>query len=524
MLLFPLMERVGQNQSPSPPSQPGTAVYISGLDSIENASFGDLVILTDNGTARDMLCRNFQIPALCCAFDSPFSPALASLFKTFRLAIIPTREGSSEGGAIKIAGACRSVALSLKVISLPRLDVRETVADWMRRGGTRAQLLDLIARTPDYRPSVAALSQQQLNPNPVLQPASLKDILHDPELQVEAIVAFNRILDAVKCPAYCRAYPLAVMSAFAETFNPGGSFDGFQTATATVGGYLSGRPSGKKLSRESLRKRSTRAEALFNRWQQASGYCLILRHRDAGLPATAHSIYSTPLIAAWRRVLETARDNPRWAEGKRKRAQAIRHAASQIATDLLSDPIAAPESPASASGADSSKHGSSGSNESGLPRSGDGILSTSGKKLSADAEPASRPIDQTSDDLSIEHANSLRMMQRSFNRIASRLPRKPLRRRSEPALKNSELVLRDASRLVRLLLQTAMTEFSNIVDQINMINSITGSNLSSTQLFSAVMEPFVTGQLVPPQNRVRKDDDLEPFVTGQLVPPQNSVN
>ena len=66
--------------------------------------------------------------------------------------IIPDNDDVGKKHALKIAEGLMGMALSLKVVELPRLDESEDVTDWVENyDGTKEELLELVKKEPEYK-------------------------------------------------------------------------------------------------------------------------------------------------------------------------------------------------------------------------------------------------------------------------------------------------------------------------------------------------------------------------------------
>lgn len=66
--------------------------------------------------------------------------------------VLPDRDETGRSHAETVAKSLRSAAASVKILPLPDLPDRGDVVDWIAAGGTRAQLVALVADAPDWEP------------------------------------------------------------------------------------------------------------------------------------------------------------------------------------------------------------------------------------------------------------------------------------------------------------------------------------------------------------------------------------
>ncbi|MBX9656151.1 hypothetical protein K2Y11_21250 [bacterium] len=77
-------------------------------------------------------------------------------FKNRNVVILPDNDEPGRKHASKIASRIQTIAASVKIIQLPSLPAKGDVSDWIAAGGTKEQLLELVAKSPTWEPSANA--------------------------------------------------------------------------------------------------------------------------------------------------------------------------------------------------------------------------------------------------------------------------------------------------------------------------------------------------------------------------------
>jgi len=460
--------------TPDPARRAPAGRSLSGSEILKSAWPGSVVVYTQTDAERVATYDNLNIATVSAGSPSAWRPEFADLFVDHRLVILTHRDSVGLALAARVARDSYGKALAVKIVRLPGLDVHEGVADWIARGGNRQTLnyyMDLATdwhpRPPDEPSLDAGQSSTTASPDqleaaqatPAISPALA---VLPPEDEIEGIVALNRILDAVKCPANCRSYPFAVISAFYQAFKSGSNFDEFLSFVPSIGGYLPGKTAAARCSKTALLRRAQRAAKAFDQWQCESGYYLVSRHRNGDNAVNLQSLYRVPLIAVWSQVLDLARQNPRWGQGQRKRAQAIRKAANQLAPQLQ-----------------------------GLPN---------GAADAAEATGASQPVSASSQKLRAQQGADRRLraaIEKSFQGLAQR--RSATLALAENARQpEAALIIRDSQDLAEVALNAIWVEFNRIVTPCLLAATATdgGTTPSPQSIFLAILEPYFTGQSV----------------------------
>jgi putative DNA primase/helicase len=85
-----------------------------------------------------------------------FKPEHAKHFKGRKVAILPDNDEAGRGHAQLVAANVAAVAPQVKIVDLPDLQPKGDVIDWLALGGTREQLLDLVAAAAPYKQLTAS--------------------------------------------------------------------------------------------------------------------------------------------------------------------------------------------------------------------------------------------------------------------------------------------------------------------------------------------------------------------------------
>jgi P4 family phage/plasmid primase-like protien len=69
-----------------------------------------------------------------------------------RVAIVPDNDQPGKGHAEDVARSLHGIAASVRIVSLPGLEYKEDVVDWLSRGGSPEELLELVDAAPEWDP------------------------------------------------------------------------------------------------------------------------------------------------------------------------------------------------------------------------------------------------------------------------------------------------------------------------------------------------------------------------------------
>jgi putative DNA primase/helicase len=80
-------------------------------------------------------------------------PEYNNSFKNKRVAILRDNDEPGRNHALQVAGNLKGIADSVKLINLPGLSEKGDVTDWIKAGGTKERLLEIIRNTPEWKPT-----------------------------------------------------------------------------------------------------------------------------------------------------------------------------------------------------------------------------------------------------------------------------------------------------------------------------------------------------------------------------------
>lgn len=79
-------------------------------------------------------------------------PEFSDYLKNAEVIILPDADEAGRKHAQQVAQSLHGKAASVKVLELPDLPAKGDVSDWLAAGGTREELLRLVAETPEWKP------------------------------------------------------------------------------------------------------------------------------------------------------------------------------------------------------------------------------------------------------------------------------------------------------------------------------------------------------------------------------------
>jgi len=89
----------------------------------------------------------------------PYNEAL----KDRKVAILPDNDPAGQDHAEKVATSLSGTAADVRIVTLPDLRVKGDVSDWIEAGGTREELLALVAKAPSFVPAETQASVPTFN-------------------------------------------------------------------------------------------------------------------------------------------------------------------------------------------------------------------------------------------------------------------------------------------------------------------------------------------------------------------------
>jgi hypothetical protein len=124
-------------------------------DLLEAVALGKPVYVVEGEKDVDRLAK-LGVPATCNAGGAgKWRDEFASFFAGADVIILPDNDDAGRDHAEKVAKSLASVAVRVRVAELPDLPRKGDVSDWLDGGGTVEALLDIVERTPPWRPKAA---------------------------------------------------------------------------------------------------------------------------------------------------------------------------------------------------------------------------------------------------------------------------------------------------------------------------------------------------------------------------------
>ena len=158
----------------------GVPVVPYQLKALLESSADDAIVFVCEGEKDTDNLRQLGLTATCAPHGSGggWKPELNRHFRDRHVVVLPDNDAAGEKLCAKTVEQLTPIARSLVVVRLPDLPDKGDVSDWIARGGTRAQLLELVGQTTQTKPDVSAVS--------AVQPISLAELrdLAAPEVRM----------------------------------------------------------------------------------------------------------------------------------------------------------------------------------------------------------------------------------------------------------------------------------------------------------------------------------------------------
>jgi hypothetical protein len=146
------------------PDRPGEWVFnVDGIAPVpyrlpevtEAIANGSVVLIAEGERKVDHLWA-LNIPATCNAAGAgKWKPEHSEYLRGADVVLVPDNDNAGFEHIHKIGASLSGVSRRTGVLILPDLPVKGDVVDWVRNGGTREQLLELIEQAPDWQPMTA---------------------------------------------------------------------------------------------------------------------------------------------------------------------------------------------------------------------------------------------------------------------------------------------------------------------------------------------------------------------------------
>ncbi|NQY11907.1 MAG: AAA family ATPase [Flavobacteriales bacterium] len=99
------------------------------------------------------LAEKFNLTGTCNPFGAgKWKDTYSNHFKSANIVIIPDNDKSGVSHAKEIIKKCDGIVSSIKLLELPDLDDKEDISDWINKGGTKDQLLELVENLSPLKP------------------------------------------------------------------------------------------------------------------------------------------------------------------------------------------------------------------------------------------------------------------------------------------------------------------------------------------------------------------------------------
>ena len=158
------------------------------------APVGAWVFIPEGEKKVDALREQFGFIATCNSGGAGKLKAdLAKHLKDRKVAILPDNDEPGRGHAQIVAANVALVAAEVRIVKLPGLLPKGDIVDWLEAGGTREQLLDLVAAAPRYKAETA-------------KPILIEDGDQHQVVAAQAFAALHRLNDPVRIVKFAGGY------------------------------------------------------------------------------------------------------------------------------------------------------------------------------------------------------------------------------------------------------------------------------------------------------------------------------
>lgn len=139
-------------------------------------------------------------------------PSLNEFFEGRDVVIIPDNDEPGRNHAVKVAQCLNGTAHAIKILPLPNLRPKGDIYDWIAQGGTKVELLDLVAATDFYKSELTTATI---------------DVVHEPqhnEIEDLPVFGFNQLEEKTVSWLVDNLIP---MKSFIALYGRPGSFKSF---------------------------------------------------------------------------------------------------------------------------------------------------------------------------------------------------------------------------------------------------------------------------------------------------------
>ena len=123
----------------------------------------ETVFITEGPKDADNL-RKLGLTATTNAMGAgKWKKAYNQFFKNKNIIILPDNDSIGEKHALEVAKNLYAIAKSVKIIDLPGLAEKGDISDWLEQGHTKDELLWLVKKTPEFKPTDYQISNSKIN-------------------------------------------------------------------------------------------------------------------------------------------------------------------------------------------------------------------------------------------------------------------------------------------------------------------------------------------------------------------------
>lgn len=114
---------------------------------LEAADQGKPVFLVEGEKDAEALAKRDLVATTCPMGAGKWKSEYNEFFKGVELIVIPDNDKPGKEHAARVSGELIGTAKTVRILQLPALEEKEDVSDWLMKGGTRDELLDLAFNT-----------------------------------------------------------------------------------------------------------------------------------------------------------------------------------------------------------------------------------------------------------------------------------------------------------------------------------------------------------------------------------------
>lgn len=110
------------------------------------------ILIVEGEKDCDNVADQLRLTATTFSFGLKWQSHYGEYFEGAKVVIIPDNDKPGIEKALNIAAQLKPIVKSLRLVMLPGLPNKGDISDWIEKGGTREQLIQLIKDTPPWRP------------------------------------------------------------------------------------------------------------------------------------------------------------------------------------------------------------------------------------------------------------------------------------------------------------------------------------------------------------------------------------